>query len=90
MQNKQCIKYYITYRYKYNVRRKKVLPSDQSEHQGGVDAALLKAVGFDLPRTNDKKKVCLEITVRSDAAYVGFVHLFLLHVFLLVHTLFPV
>ncbi|PLN82687.1 hypothetical protein BDW42DRAFT_166404 [Aspergillus taichungensis] len=42
--------------YIYNVRRKKVLPSDQSEHQGGVDAALLKAVGFNLPRTNDKNK----------------------------------
>lgn len=29
-----------------NVRRKIVPPSDQHGHRGGVDAALLKTVGF--------------------------------------------
>lgn len=31
---------------KVDVRRKKVLPFEKDEHQGGVDAALLKTVWF--------------------------------------------
>lgn len=37
-----------------------VLLFDFHEHQGGVDAVLLKTFGFILPRTNDNKTVWAE------------------------------